>query len=308
TVDTTNRIHKPASNSGRGQLSAASKIRSNSQLKAVIRNFAVSIGSQVAMPQADSSPESTDNNMDDKKNSVNDCDTLCEATEEKKKEPTRCQKHKLMSKARGLLNLVGPYLEEMEKEFLGSEADFLALISEKVSRSMQGKEIYMKNPATTANISLTRKNENRWAAKTAAGNINRSNIDLRRPPIRPNPPRIMIRLDKEHEARKTEPYLIRQKIQKLISDPTLVVDTWQVPSGVTILAPTPAKASTSLQQKDVISQRFGNATVERQESWATFVVEPEPKKVTTLDGTYDPMDGLLLQEPEIGAIKDELPI
>ncbi|POS81972.1 hypothetical protein EPUL_006326, partial [Erysiphe pulchra] len=146
TVDTTNRIHKPASNSGRGQ-------------------------SQVAMPQADSSSESSDNNMDVEKNSVNDCDTLCEAMEEKKvpkkrgleldtdrvpEEPTRCQKHNLMSKARGLLNLVGPYLEEMEKEFSGSGADILALISEGVSRAMQGKEIYMKNPATSANISLTR--------------------------------------------------------------------------------------------------------------------------------------------------------
>lgn len=120
--------------------------------------------------------------------------------------------------------------------------------------------------------------------------------------------RVMIRLDKDHESRKTEPFLLRQQIQQLLPDPSFVCDAWQAPSGITILAPTPAKAAAILQYKDVIARRFGNAIVERQESWATFIVGPVPKLVTTMDGTEDPVDGLLLQEPGFASIRDDMPI
>ncbi|CAD6498988.1 BgTH12-04642 [Blumeria graminis f. sp. triticale] len=118
----------------------------------------------------------------------------------------------------------------------------------------------------------------------------------------------MIRLDREHEARKADPFLLRQQVQRLIPDPSLVVYAWQVPSGVAVLAASPAKAASILQHSEAIAARFGNATVERQETWTTFVVGPIPKKVNTLDGAYDPLEGLLLEEPAIRAIKDDTPI
>ncbi|CAD6505992.1 BgTH12-06924 [Blumeria graminis f. sp. triticale] len=118
----------------------------------------------------------------------------------------------------------------------------------------------------------------------------------------------MIRLDREHEARKADPFLLRQQVQRLIPDSSLVVDAWQVPDGVAVLAASPAKAASILQHSEAIAARFGNATVERQETWTTFVVGPIPKKDNTLDGGYNPFEGLLLEEPAIRAIKDDTPI
>lgn len=229
------------------------------------------------------------------------------------------QNSKLMTKARGLLNLVGPYLEDMEIECPGSGTDFLALISDGVSRAIRGEKIYTNIDVLLRNASTTPTNNNRntWAARAAGGNNLSINNSVWGPPAKPsNPPRgqshedrrIMIRLGHDHEARKAEPFLLRQQIQSLIPDPSLVSDAWQAPSGIAILAPTPAKAATLLQYKDVIAQRYGNAVVERQESWTTFIVGPLPKHVTTMQGAKDPLDGLLLEEPGIARIRDEVPI
>lgn len=57
----------------------------------------------------------------------------------------------------------------------------------------------------------------------------------------------MIRLNLDHKARKAEPFLLRQQIQRMISEPTLVVDAMLVPSDVAILTPTQAKAAFILQ-------------------------------------------------------------
>ncbi|POS81789.1 hypothetical protein EPUL_006663 [Erysiphe pulchra] len=222
-----------------------------------------------------------------------------------------------MKKARGLLNLVGPYLEEMEIDCLGAGAGFLALISEGVSRAIRGEEIFSKTSKCTDNMpTLSKYKKSSWAA-TAANGHNNAAINLtQRLPRRPKPPqgqshedrRVMVRLNSEHIARKTEPFLLRQQIQRMIPDPSLVVDAIVVPSGVAILAPTPAKAATILQYKEVIAQRFGNAVVERQESWTTFVIGPLPKFISTMDGPQDPLEGLLLQEPSFASIRDEVPI
>ncbi|KHJ34596.1 hypothetical protein EV44_g3274 [Erysiphe necator] len=176
-----------------------------------------------------------------------------------------------MMRARGLLNIVGPYLEEIETEFPGAGIEFLALITDGVSRAIRGEKILVK--------------------------------------ITDDPHKIvMIRLGKGHEARNTDSFLLRQQIQKLIPDPTLVSNTWQAPSGIKTLAPTPAKAAAILQYKDVIARRFSNATVERQELWAIFIVGPFPKLFTTLDGKQDPVNELPLQEPSLASLRDEVPI
>ncbi|POS81642.1 hypothetical protein EPUL_006549, partial [Erysiphe pulchra] len=35
---------------------------------------------------------------------------------------------------------------------------------------------------------------------------------------------------------------------------------------------------------------------------------PLPKLVTTIDGPQDPLDGLILQEPGLASIRDDVPI
>ncbi|KAI0993427.1 hypothetical protein K3495_g14757 [Podosphaera aphanis] len=116
----------------------------------------------------------------------------------------------------------------------------------------------------------------------------------------------MIRLSPDHEARKSGTFELQQAIQKLVPDSSLVSDVWRVPSGVVILAPTPAKAAAILQAKTVIEERFGNATVERQETWTTFVIGPIQKKFRCLDDLRDPMDGLLLEE--LASVREAVPI
>ncbi|KAI1001781.1 hypothetical protein K3495_g6425 [Podosphaera aphanis] len=93
--------------------------------------------------------------------------------------------------------------------------------------------------------------------------------------------RVMIRLGPEHEARKAGAFEPRQTIQKLIPDSNLVSDVWTVPCGVAILAPTAARAATILQSKNAIENRFGNAVVERQETWLTFVIGPIKKSAAS---------------------------
>ncbi|KHJ31285.1 hypothetical protein EV44_g3683 [Erysiphe necator] len=233
------------------------------------------------------------------------------------KDNHRSQNSTLMTKARGLLNLVGPFLEEMETDCPGAGAGFLALISEGVSRAIRGETIFLRTTTDTEimpNSSANKKNS--WAARVANGQTSIVNNPTPKPRTKPTPPqgqshedrRVMIRLEHDHEARKTEPFLLRQQIQRILPDPSLVADTMQVPSGIAILAPTPAKAAAILQYKDVIAQRFGKAIVERQESWTTFIIGPLPKQVTTMDGTEDPLDGLLLQEPGLISIRDEVQI
>ncbi|POS82026.1 hypothetical protein EPUL_006408, partial [Erysiphe pulchra] len=94
----------------------------------------------------------------------------------------------------------------------------------------------------------------------------------------------MIHLEHDHEARKTEPFLLRQQLQRIIPDPSLMADAMQVLSGIAILAPKLAKAVAIIQHKDVIAQRFGKAISERQNSWTTFIIGSLPKPQTSMDG------------------------
>ncbi|VDB88316.1 Bgt-50463 [Blumeria graminis f. sp. tritici] len=125
----------------------------------------------------------------------------------------------------------------MEKECPGAGADFLALISEGVSRAIRGQKIYkssMNEQEQRQKPSTQSDNKKTWASKAAAGVSTGIYIDLCRPMTRPTPPqnqskgdkRIMIRLDREHEARKADPFLLRQQVQRLIPDPSIVVDAW----------------------------------------------------------------------------------
>lgn len=48
--------------------------------------------------------------------------------------------------------------------------------------------------------------------------------------------------------------------------------------------------------------------MERQESWENFILGPLPKLTTTVDGTKDLVDDLILQEPGFASIRDNMPI
>ncbi|SZF01981.1 unnamed protein product [Blumeria hordei] len=133
--------------------------------------------------------------------------------------------------ARGLMNLVGPYLEELEDVCPEAGADLFALISYGVFRAIRGEKVY-RSSTTSAGASHNEINRNRntWAAKY------QSKEDRR----------IMIRFDSQHEARKAEPFLLRQQVQQLTLDPLMVVDVC------------------ILEQKYTLAARFGNVTVENR--------------------------------------------
>ncbi|KAI0997396.1 hypothetical protein K3495_g10789 [Podosphaera aphanis] len=136
-------------------------------------------------------------------------------------------------------------------------AQFLALISDGVSRAIREEKIYKSIIAESVkNHPRENQQSNTWASKAVTGNAD--------------------------------------------------VDGWQFPSGIAVLALTPAKAAIILRYKEAIAARFGNAKVERQEAWTTFVVGPLPKKISTLDGVVDLIDGLIQAEPSIAAIKDSM--
>ncbi|CAD6502426.1 BgTH12-05019 [Blumeria graminis f. sp. triticale] len=290
----------PPARGRKRELSDGIATRSNLKLNAAISGFAVSRGLPALVPQNappnthqvlspgdkdtieedqlidNTFPESTIPTQqidgDKEETSVTPMDT-------ENSEPAWSYRTSLMSKARGLLNLVGPYLEDMEKECPGAGADFLALISEGVSRAIRGQKIYKSSMNEQEQKPSTQSDNKRtWASKAPAGVLTGTNIDVRRPMTRPTPPKNQSKEDK------------------------------RVPFGVAVLDASPAKAASILQQSEAIAARFGNATVERQETRTTFVIGPIPKKVNTLDGAYDPFEGLLLEEPAIRAIKDDTPI
>ncbi|POS82522.1 hypothetical protein EPUL_005211, partial [Erysiphe pulchra] len=184
----------------------------------------------------------------------------------------------LMEKIKGLLDLT----------------NFLAILAEGASSAMREQRVYMstQNPQKNKpSSSMTN-----WAAKKAGVENGQSKEDRR----------VIIRLGQNHEARKCNPFQLRQTIQKLVLDKGLISDVWTVPSGIAIIALTPSKAAAIMQYKKEIETRFGKATFEQQETWTKFVIRPISKKIRGLDGSIDPMNGSLLEK--LGSIRDHVPI
>ncbi|KHJ32942.1 hypothetical protein EV44_g3966 [Erysiphe necator] len=341
TLDPKSRVQKPVKNAGRVQPLAAVLTRSAAKTNAVVEKIAAVQDTHAVATQFEQSPTLA-MNIDAKSESelksepeVDDfpllpfapllkrtfeslilLDSIYNIANNQAEDPPP-QNSNLMKKAGGHLNLVGPYLEEMEIDCPEAGAGYLVLISEGVSRAIRGEEIFPKTSKCADNMpSWSKFKKSSWAT-TAVNGHNNAAINLtQRLPRKPSPPqgqshedrRVMVRLNSEHEARKTGPFLLRQQIQRMIPDPSLVADAIMVPSGVAILAPTPAKAATILQYKEIIAQRIGNSVVERQESWITSVIGPLPKHVSTMDSPQDPLERLLLQEPGFASIRDEVPI
>ncbi|POS84893.1 hypothetical protein EPUL_006568 [Erysiphe pulchra] len=217
----------------------------------------------------------------------------------------------LMDAINSLLDPPNPFLKNFDEDHHGVGADFLALLADGASRAMRGERIYTSLQKTT---SINSKVSNpSWAEK--AGELdNGQKISLKKQDTREIPPRgqskedrrVIIRIGPDHKARKISSFKLHQKIQLLIPDRTLIADVWTVPSGVAILAPTPAKAAALLQFKEAIENRFDDAYVESQKTWVTFVVGPIPKKSRSLDGIQDLFDGLLHEE--LASNHDVVPI
>ncbi|POS81734.1 hypothetical protein EPUL_006135, partial [Erysiphe pulchra] len=222
TLDPKSRVQKSVNNAGRVHPLAAVLTRSAAKTNAVVGKIAAVQDTHVVATQLEQSP-TLEMNIDAESDIHN-------KTVNQTEDPP-LQNSNLMKKARGLLNLVGPYLEEMEIDCPGAGAGFLALISEGVSRAIRGEEIFSKTSKCTDNMPTSSKYKNSSWAATAANGHNNAAINLtQRLPRRPTPPqgqshedrRVMVRLNSEHEARKTEPFLLRQQIQRMIPDPSLV--------------------------------------------------------------------------------------
>ncbi|OJD22445.1 hypothetical protein ACJ73_06205 [Blastomyces percursus] len=94
--------------------------------------------------------------------------------------------------------------------------------------------------------------------------------------------RVMIRLPKAHPARDLDPRAIRERMRALVPEPTWISDAWHCPSGITLAVPSPAKAASILGHASQLQTAIGASCVERQESWATFVVGPIKRPPTVL--------------------------
>lgn len=96
-----------------------------------------------------------------------------------------------------------------------------------------------------------------------------------------NDRRVMIRLRIGHPARQLDDYAIREKIRSVVPDPTLVQDLWKANSGITVLAPTPAKGASLIQHSKPISVALDATRVGIQQDWTTFVVGLISKQLQT---------------------------
>ncbi|POS84575.1 hypothetical protein EPUL_002800, partial [Erysiphe pulchra] len=176
----------------------------------------------------------------------------------------------LMAAIKGLLDLTNDYLQNLDKEHPSVAADFLALLADGASCAMRGERVYV----SLQNTSKLNTNSPKatWAQKVARASPSREQSKEDR--------RVMICVGSIHEARKTESFELRQKVQNTLPDKSLVSDAWFVPSGF----------------KDTIKKMLGEAIVERQETWKTFLISPIPKIISGLDGIHNTMEGPLQEE------------
>ncbi|POS83652.1 hypothetical protein EPUL_003478 [Erysiphe pulchra] len=161
--------------------------------------------------------------------------------------------------------------KKLEEDHPGVGADFLALVANGASRAMRGERIYTSLQKTT--LINSKVSHPSWAEKAEVLE-NSQTISLKKQTIRATSPRaqgkedrrVIIGIGPDHEALKISYFEPRQNVSLHITDKTIIADVWTVPSGVAILAPTPAKAAALLQFNEAIENRFGAACVERQET------------------------------------------
>lgn len=86
---------------------------------------------------------------------------------------------------------------------------------------MRGEKVFLKTLANTDyKPSAPLNSKSSWAARAANGNYNAEKKTTQKLPIRPTPPqrqiqedrRVIVCLKNDHESRKTETFLLSQKI------------------------------------------------------------------------------------------------
>ena len=202
TLDPKSRIQRSVINAGRAQPLAATLARSVEMKNAVVEQIAAARDAQVVALPSEQAPALA-TNIDDEHDQEIELDefpplgstNLLKRTAEPlsqsddtqndictQREDLPTHNSKLMMKARGLLNVVGLYLEEMESECPGAWSSFLALISDGVSRAVRGEEIFLKSECEPHSETPppTRTN-NTWASRVANG-VKKSTI-LYEPPL-----------------------------------------------------------------------------------------------------------------------------
>ncbi|POS86246.1 hypothetical protein EPUL_001155, partial [Erysiphe pulchra] len=150
------------------------------------------------------------------------------------------------------------------------------MLADSASRAMRGERIYYNTSVSTDNRHQAR--QDTWAKKAESQDAEIKVFNLKRQILKASSPQGL------------KLFELRQKIKELLSD------IWSVPSGIAILALTPAKAASIMLSKAAAEGRIGNATVEQREKWTTLVIGLIPKRVRCLDGMQDPMEGLLQEE------------
>ncbi|RKF56384.1 hypothetical protein GcM3_195015, partial [Golovinomyces cichoracearum] len=212
TLGTKNRILKPVNNTGRAHASSAIKTRSTLKISATIDHIVNSPNAHVVTPSPNPvehlNPSETDAHME--MTSLNEDNLSIEQISNTGKQTETVvqdfpplpsahssapvghnadtQKSTLIAKARGLMNLVGLCLEEMEISCLSAGVDFLALISEGVSRAIRGEKIYEKQPSNSFEQFSSQNKGSTWATRAASGKGHTSDNIPRGPPSTPSPP------------------------------------------------------------------------------------------------------------------------
>lgn len=121
-----------------------------------------------------------------------------------------------------------------------------------------------------------------------------------------NDRRVMVRLSDDHPARSADPYTLRLKARAATKHADIVQDVWPVPSGLTIMTPSPAKAAQLLEDAESIRIALAAASVERQESWSTFVVGPIAKTQNKLfESTKVTMEDI---RSELAMVEDRMAV
>lgn len=123
TLDPKSRIQKSVINAGRAQPLAATLARSVEMKNAVVEQIAAARDAQVVALPSEQAPALA-TNIDDEHNQEIELDEFPPLGSTNPHKRTATHNSKLMMKARGLLNLVGPYLEEMESECPGAGSSF----------------------------------------------------------------------------------------------------------------------------------------------------------------------------------------
>ena len=134
------------------------------------------------------------------------------------------------------------------------------------------------------------------AAKKAPANIPKTQPKLHETPHKSpqleKPPRIFLRLPKDHAARRASPYAtmdtLRKHLDKTCS--TAVKEVQQVPSGLAIWPKDGLGLQLLMERRETLECLLQGSKVEMEQKWAIFVLPNTPRQYTSFEGTQEPIN------------------